>query len=47
MEGNEVLKIISLEERQKGMIGKFSGGMKRRVNIGVALLHKPDHPATE
>jgi ABC-2 type transport system ATP-binding protein len=39
---NEVLKIISLEERQKGMIGKFSGGMKRRVNIGVALLHKPD-----
>jgi ABC-2 type transport system ATP-binding protein len=39
---NEVLKIISLEERQKGMIGKFSGGMKRRVNIGAALLHKPD-----
>jgi len=39
---NEVLRIISLEERQKGMIGKFSGGMKRRVNIGVALLHKPD-----
>jgi len=39
---NEVLKIISLEERQRGMIGKFSGGMKRRVNIGVALLHKPD-----
>jgi ABC-2 type transport system ATP-binding protein len=22
-------------------VGKFSGGMKRRVNIGVALLHKP------
>ena len=21
--------------------GKYSGGMKRRVNIGVALLHKP------
>lgn len=39
---NEVLRIISLEERQNGMIGKFSGGMKRRVNIGVALLHKPD-----
>lgn len=38
---NEVLKIISLEERQKGMVGKYSGGMKRRVNIGVALLHKP------
>ncbi len=22
-------------------MAKFSGGMKRRVNIGVALLHKP------
>jgi ABC-2 type transport system ATP-binding protein len=22
-------------------VGKYSGGMKRRVNIGVALLHKP------
>jgi ABC-2 type transport system ATP-binding protein len=22
-------------------VGTFSGGMKRRVNIGVALLHKP------
>ncbi|MRR32758.1 ABC transporter ATP-binding protein, partial [bacterium] len=31
-----------LEERQKGMVGKFSGGMKRRVNIGVALLHQPE-----
>jgi ABC-2 type transport system ATP-binding protein len=39
---SEVLKIISLEDRQKGMVGKFSGGMKRRVNIGVALLHKPE-----
>jgi ABC-2 type transport system ATP-binding protein len=39
---SEVLKIISLEERQKGMVGKFSGGMKRRVNIGVALLHQPE-----
>lgn len=39
---SEVLHIISLEDRQKGMVGKYSGGMKRRVNIGVALLHKPD-----
>jgi len=23
-------------------VGKFSGGMKRRVNIGVAMLHTPD-----
>jgi ABC-2 type transport system ATP-binding protein len=39
---NEVLEIIGLADRQKDYIEKFSGGMKRRVNIGAALLHKPD-----
>jgi len=38
---DEVLVIIGLTERQKDRVAKFSGGMKRRVNIGVALLHKP------
>ena len=38
---DEVLETIGLKDRQKGRVGKFSGGMKRRVNIGVALLHKP------
>jgi ABC-2 type transport system ATP-binding protein len=38
---DEVLETIGLTDRQKDYIGKFSGGMKRRVNIGVALLHKP------
>jgi ABC-2 type transport system ATP-binding protein len=38
---DEVLEIIGLSDRQKGRLGKFSGGMKRRVNIAVALLHKP------
>ena len=37
----EVLEIIGLADRANGRVGKFSGGMKRRVNIGVALLHKP------
>ncbi len=39
---DEVLEIIGLTERQKDRVGTFSGGMKRRVNIGAALLHKPD-----
>jgi len=39
---DEVLEVIGLADRQKDRVGKFSGGMKRRVNIGVALLHKPD-----
>jgi len=38
---DEVLSIIGLADRQKDKVGKFSGGMKRRVNIGAALLHKP------
>ena len=38
---NEVLEIIGLSERANDRVGKFSGGMKRRVNIAVALLHKP------
>lgn len=37
----DVLEMIGLTDRQNDRIGKFSGGMKRRVNIGVALLHKP------
>src|SRR5512147_2653228 len=37
----EVLDIIGLSDRANDRVGKYSGGMKRRVNIGVALLHKP------
>jgi len=37
----EVLEVIGLRERAKERVSKYSGGMKRRVNIGVALLHKP------
>ena len=38
---NEVLEVIGLTDRANDRVGKYSGGMKRRVNIGVALLHKP------
>jgi ABC-2 type transport system ATP-binding protein len=38
---DEVLDIIGLTDRQKGRVGKYSGGMKRRLNIGIALLHRP------
>jgi ABC-2 type transport system ATP-binding protein len=37
----QVLEVIGLQERARERVGKYSGGMKRRVNIGVALLHKP------
>jgi ABC-2 type transport system ATP-binding protein len=38
---DEVLELIGLADRQKDRVGKYSGGMKRRVNIGAALLHTP------
>lgn len=38
---SEVLEVIGLTDRANERVGKYSGGMKRRVNIGVALLHKP------
>jgi len=39
---DEVLEVIGLSDRQNDKLETFSGGMKRRVNIGAALLHKPD-----
>lgn len=39
---DEVLDFIDLTDRQKDKISTFSGGMKRRVNIGVGLLHRPE-----
>lgn len=38
---DEVLTFIDLTDRQKEKVSTFSGGMKRRVNIGVGLLHNP------
>jgi ABC-2 type transport system ATP-binding protein len=38
---NEVLEIIGLSERADDQAKKYSGGMKRRLNIGVGLLHSP------
>ncbi|NLE74986.1 MAG: ATP-binding cassette domain-containing protein [Actinobacteria bacterium] len=38
---DEVLELIDLKDRQRERVDKYSGGMKRRVNIGVALLHRP------
>ncbi|GGE85427.1 ABC transporter ATP-binding protein [Priestia taiwanensis] len=37
----EVLALVGLEERGKDKVSTFSGGMKRRINIGCALLHNP------
>ncbi len=36
-----VLKIAGLTDRAKDKVETFSGGMKRRINIAVGLLHEP------
>jgi ABC-2 type transport system ATP-binding protein len=38
---DEVLSIIGLADRADDKAGEFSGGMKRRLNIGIGLLHRP------
>jgi ABC-2 type transport system ATP-binding protein len=38
---DEVLEQIGLVDKAKNRVKTYSGGMKRRVNIGVGLLHKP------
>ena len=38
---DEVLVQIGLADKASNRIKTYSGGMKRRVNIGVGLLHKP------
>ncbi|MBM4428377.1 MAG: ATP-binding cassette domain-containing protein [Chloroflexi bacterium] len=38
---DEVLEQIDLVDKAKDRVKTYSGGMKRRVNIGVGLLHKP------
>lgn len=37
----EVAKLIGLESRLNDLPKHYSGGMKRRLNIGCALLHEP------
>ena len=35
------LQDLSETDRRKDLVKKYSGGMKRRINIGCALLHRP------
>ena len=38
---NEVLELVGLSDRANDRTEDFSGGMKRRLNIGLGLLHSP------
>ncbi|MCL0059758.1 ATP-binding cassette domain-containing protein [Dehalococcoidia bacterium] len=36
------LELMGLVERAMGKVGKFSGGMKRRINLAIALMGHPE-----
>lgn len=38
----EVLHFVGLYDRRKEPIKNFSGGMQRRINMAVAMIHQPD-----
>lgn len=48
---DEVLAAIGLTDRASDRVESFSGGMKRRLNLGAAIMHEPrllllDEPTT-
>ena len=49
--GDEVLAAVGLSDRADDRAGTFSGGMKRRLNLAAAVMHRPrilflDEPTT-
>lgn len=38
----EVVKIVDLSNHIHKLISNYSGGMKRRLSLAIALLHEPD-----
>ncbi len=40
--GSELLEILGLSSKANTLAGKLSGGMKRRLNLALALVHEPE-----
>jgi ABC-2 type transport system ATP-binding protein len=40
--GGELLEILGLSPKANTLAGKLSGGMKRRLNLALALVHDPE-----
>lgn len=37
----EMLRLFELDHRRNSLLKTFSGGMKRRINIAAAMIHRP------
>lgn len=40
---DEVLELTGLTEHQKKKVKTYSGGMKRRLNLAAAIMHRPEY----
>jgi len=38
----EVLSLVRLEDQKRKTVANYSGGMKRRLSLAIALLHAPE-----
>jgi ABC-2 type transport system ATP-binding protein len=38
----DVLKTVELEDRRRSIVSQLSGGMRTRMSLAAALLHRPD-----
>lgn len=39
---DELLRLVHLEDRKNDLVGTFSGGMKRRLEVAKGVLHNPE-----
>ncbi len=37
-----LLNLMDLESKEKAKVSEFSGGMKRRLNIAIGIVHRPE-----
>ena len=38
----EILQFVGLYDRRKEPVQNFSGGMQRRINMAIAMMHNPN-----
>lgn len=41
-EGLHLLKLLNILQKKNELVSKLSGGMKRKVSLGIALVGNPE-----